>query len=102
MRLPAADAKIGWRGSAPAMNTPERALYQRSVTDTRATDKTSDRLWGSPETLVRSDATCSRHLKMNSKKSIIVRSRQSLSRMPVGRVGLDFSAEERARINALI
>jgi hypothetical protein len=37
-----------------------------------------------------------------AKKSIIVSGRQSLSRMALAHVDLTFSAEERARINALM
>ena len=40
--------------------------------------------------------------KTDSKKSIIVGARQSLSRMSLTRVDLTFSAEERARIDALM
>ena len=40
--------------------------------------------------------------KTDSKKSIIVSPRQSLSRMALAHVDLTFSAEERARINALM
>jgi len=40
--------------------------------------------------------------KTNSKKSISVRSRQSLSRVASPHVDFAFSAEERARINALM
>jgi hypothetical protein len=40
--------------------------------------------------------------KTNSRKSIIVRSRQSLSRMVSAFLDHRFSTEERARINALM